>query len=39
MRKNLFDGYRALEQTTQVVESPPLEIFKTHLDIFLCNLL
>ncbi|KFP67469.1 hypothetical protein N322_11560, partial [Cariama cristata] len=23
----------------EIVESPSLEIFKTHLDVFLCNLL
>ncbi|GAB0189029.1 hypothetical protein GRJ2_001368200 [Grus japonensis] len=42
MRKNFFT-LRVTEHWNrlprEVVESPPLEIFKTHLDAILCNLL
>ena len=42
MRKNFFT-LRVTEQWNrlprEVVESPSLQIFKTHLDAFLCNLL
>lgn len=35
-----WEGDRALEQADiEAVESPSLEIFKIHLDAFLCNLL
>ncbi|PKU33191.1 rna-directed dna polymerase from mobile element jockey-like [Limosa lapponica baueri] len=42
MRRNFFPG-RVAEHwnrlSREVVKSPSLEIFKTHLDMFLCNLL
>ena len=42
MRKNFFP-LKVTEHWNRlpggVVESPSLEIFKTHLDAFLCNLL
>jgi len=42
MRKNFFP-LRVTEHGNrlpwEVVESPSLEIFKTHLDVFLCSLL
>lgn len=38
LRKTIFEGFRALEQAARK-DSPSLEIFKTHLDAFLCNLL
>ena len=42
MRKNFFtvkvtEPWNKLPR--EVEESPSLEIFKTHLDVFLCNLL
>ena len=38
MRKNyVMEHWNRLPRET--VESLPLEIFKTHLDVFLCNLL
>lgn len=41
MKRNFFhcEGDRILEQAApEVVESSSLEIFKTHLDVFLCDL-
>lgn len=40
MRKNFFEGSRALEQASQRgLEPLPLETLKTYLDMFLCILL
>lgn len=42
MRKSLFTvrvTKHSNRQPKNVVESPPLEVLKTHLDAFLCNLL
>ena len=41
-RKNLFTARVMVHRKRlprEVVESPSLEIFKTHLDTFLCNIL
>ena len=42
IRKNFFT-VRVMQHwhrlLREVVESPPMEIFKTHLNAFLCNLL